>query len=96
MFRGEVVPNLSRQGRIARDCSWILRSAEKEITSFYGAVWELYGKEQAQKAALDWIEVMEATTTPPDETIAYWRRVTILAADRLASRICHPASVCAP
>ncbi len=73
----------------SQDCLETLKNAEKEISSFYRAVLELHGKQQAQDAARDWIELMEAMTSPIDETIRYWRRVTIIAADRLASRICH-------
>ncbi len=78
-----------REIHSSQDCLKTLKNAEKELSSFYRAVLELHGKEQAQKAARDWIEFLEAMTSPVDETIRYWRRVTILAADRLASRICH-------
>ncbi len=78
-----------REIHTSQDCLETLKNAEREISSFYRAVLELHGKQQAQKAARDWIELMEAMTSPMDATIRYWRRVTILAADRLASRICH-------
>jgi hypothetical protein len=69
----------------------ILRSAEREISSFYQAVLRTYGATQAREAAEDWLESMDHAAAPPDDTIRYWRQVTIAAADRLATRICNVA-----
>ncbi len=90
MLRKRIVGDIPPLGLPVLDCFQVLKSAEREIASFHRAVSELYGSEMAQKAVLDWLEVMEGMTIPPDDTIAYWRRVTIFAADRLAIRICQP------
>jgi len=69
----------------------VLRSAEREISSFYQAVLRTYGVTQARVAAEDWLELMEHSETPTGDPVRYWRRVTITAADRLATRICNLA-----
>ncbi len=70
------------------DLALILINAKREIGSFYQAVLKTYGAAEARAAAMDWLDIMESLETLPDKTIRYWRRVTILAADRLATRIC--------
>ena len=86
MLKRMALPNESQP---VTDCLEILKNAGQELSSFYQAVAELYGKDQARIAALDWISVIEAMALPIDEAILYCRRVTILAAARLASRTCH-------
>jgi hypothetical protein len=60
--------------------------AERELSAFFTAVTELYGPEQAQASAEDWLRELMATDglpTSPRE----WRTVTIAAAAQLASRL---------
>lgn len=66
----------------------ILANAEREIGSFYQAVLLGYGADEANTAMKDWLDIAGHLEPLPDEPIRYWRQVTILAADRLASRIC--------
>ncbi|MBV9766417.1 MAG: hypothetical protein JOZ48_16335 [Acidobacteriaceae bacterium] len=51
------------------------------------AVTELYGPEQARIAAEDWIYRFESTDEPFEFTTGEWRRITIAAASRLATRV---------
>lgn len=61
--------------------------AEREMSAFIGAVKELFGPEQAQGSAQDWLEESELMDSPPRSTARDWRAVTVAASARLASRI---------
>jgi hypothetical protein len=71
--------------------AWIIThlflAAERELASFYGAIERKYGPEEARKAADDWIDEVETMEWPLDGVLPNWRRVTIVAADRLAYRV---------
>jgi hypothetical protein len=64
----------------------LLASAQRELSAFITAVNELFGAEQARRAAEDWIEVSAGTDEPIEAPVIYWCRVTIAAAARLAGR----------
>jgi hypothetical protein len=70
--------------------SGLLPGAEKELTAFLYAVQKLSGSEQARQAGDDWIEGLEVMFWPAGEGTPEWRRITIAAATRLASRINVP------
>ncbi len=59
--------------------------AEQELASFHHAVAELYGSEEANRAAADWLSAFESTPGQPD-TFS-WTRITQSASSRLASRL---------
>lgn len=61
--------------------------AERELSSFIGAVGELFGPEQAQLSADDWLDESELMDSPPLSTSRDWRAVTIAASARLANRL---------
>ena len=63
-----------------------LLSAEKELSAFFAAVHQLFGAEQAQKAAENWIEELEMLDWSSEVSAIDWRRVTIAAAARFVSR----------
>jgi hypothetical protein len=65
----------------------LLRTAERELAAFYTAVVGRYGPEEVRRAAYDWIEEMETMDWPVDSAVPNWRRVSIVAANRLASRV---------
>jgi hypothetical protein len=56
--------------------------AERELASFIGAVTELFGPEQGQFSADDWLEESELTDSPPRSTSRDWRGVTVAASAR--------------
>jgi hypothetical protein len=62
-------------------------TAERELAAFYTAVVGRYGPGEAKRAACDWIEEMETMDWPLDGVDPNWRQVSIVAADRLASRV---------
>jgi hypothetical protein len=62
-----------------------LASAERELSAFVTAVHQLFGAEQAWRAADSWIEELERDW-PSEAPVIDWRKVTIAAAGRLADR----------
>ena len=63
-----------------------LALAERALSAFVTAVYQLFGAEQASRAADSWIEVLERTDWPSEAPVIDWRKVTIAAAGRLADR----------
>jgi hypothetical protein len=61
--------------------------AAHELSAFIGAVSQLYGPEQAQASAQDWLEALDVMGSPPLSTARDWRAVTVAASARLATRI---------
>ena len=61
--------------------------AERELSAFIAAVTKLYGPEQANLAAEDWLEESEVMDSPPRSEERDWRAVTIAASARLANRV---------
>ena len=60
--------------------------AERELSAFLSAVTELYGPEQAEASAEDWLRELMASNGLPAST-REWRALTIAAAARLASQV---------
>ncbi len=69
-----------------RSIAPLLASAEKELSAFVAAVRQLFGAEQAQKAAGNWIEEFEKTDWSSEASVIDWRGVTIAAAARFVGR----------
>ena len=67
-------------------CMEQTRMAEHELSAFIGAVKELFGPDQAQLSAVDWLDELELMDIPLGSTRRDWRAVTIAAAARLANR----------
>jgi|HubBroStandDraft_6_1064221.scaffolds.fasta_scaffold218129_2 hypothetical protein len=65
----------------------LMSMAETELAAFTGVVTDLFGSEQAQQSAEDWVEEFELMEWPDDEAIPEWRSVTIAASARLAGRV---------
>ncbi len=62
----------------------LLVEAERQLAAFHQAVLSLHGAEEAQKASADWLHELE--TALYNEPI-HWRRISLVAADRLALRL---------
>jgi hypothetical protein len=63
-----------------------LALAERELSAFITAIHQLFGAEQASRAADSWIEELERTDWPSEAPVIDWRKVTIAAAGRLVER----------
>ena len=70
-----------------------MQLAERELSSFIAAVTQLYGRQQAEFAAQDWLDESDLMDSPPRSEERDWRAVTIAASARLADRVnAKPAS----
>ena len=67
-------------------CARLIRAAERELGAFMSVVAELHGPSQARIAAEDWIDALESAKEPFGFTAGEWRKITIVAAGRLAIR----------
>ena len=65
----------------------LISIAERELAAFMSAVSELYGPVQASMAADDWIHAFESAGEPFEFTSVECRKITIVAASRLATRL---------
>jgi hypothetical protein len=61
--------------------------AERELSAFIRAVTELFGREEAELSAEDWLDESELMDSPPVSTSRNWRAVTIAASAKLANRL---------
>jgi hypothetical protein len=67
-------------------CSDLLSMAERELAAFVNAVTELFGSEQAELSAKDWMHELMAIAGLPAST-REWRSITHTVSARLASRV---------
>jgi len=63
-----------------------MKSAELELAAFFNAVKHLFGREQAELSAEDWLHELAEIDGPPSSTHV-WRLVTVKASTRLATRV---------
>ena len=68
-------------------CKQQTQMAEREFSAFISAVNELFGPEQAQLSAVDWLDELELMNSQTGSTNRHWRAVTIAASARLANRL---------
>lgn len=61
--------------------------AERELTSFAGAVREMFGAAQEEQAIKDWMQQLQSMNSPSTNNVD-WRQLSIAAAARLANRVC--------
>ena len=64
----------------------LMTMAERELSAFVTAVTELFGSEQAEASAEDWLRALMASNDLPAST-REWRTLTVTAAAQLASRV---------
>ena len=67
-------------------CGDLMTMAERELSAFFNAVNELFGSEQAEISAEDWLhELMERSVLLA--STRQWRLLTVKVMARLASRV---------
>ena len=67
-------------------CADIMTMAEQELSAYFNAVTDLFGSDQAELSAEDWLhEVNEAAELPA--STREWRLITARVSTRLASRV---------
>lgn len=67
-------------------CTDSAKMAERELSAFFTAITELYGPEQAELSAEEWLREISAMNTLPSSTHE-WRRITLNVSTRVASRV---------
>jgi len=68
------------------DCADFMTMAEQELASFFSAVTELLGSEEAEQSADDWLHELIKIDGLPAST-REWRLITARASTRLANRV---------
>jgi len=67
-------------------CIDLMTTAERELSAFFTAVTELFGSEQAQLSAEDWLhELIKIDGLPT--SAREWRLISAKVSTRLASRV---------
>jgi hypothetical protein len=67
----------------------LMKSAEQELAAFFNAVKQLFGREQAELSAEDWMDEL-AEMDGLSSSIRDWRLITVKASARLATRVNAP------
>lgn len=68
------------------NCADLMSMAGQELAAFFCAVTELFGSEQAELSAEDWLHELAAINGLPAST-REWRRITLNVSTRLATRV---------
>jgi hypothetical protein len=63
-----------------------VKAAEQELAAFFNAVKQLFGREQAELSAEDWLHELAEIDGLPSST-RDWRLITVKASTRLATRV---------
>ena len=67
-------------------CADLITMAERELSVFFNAISQLFGPEQAELSAEDWLQELVEIDGLPAST-REWRSITVKASTRLASRV---------
>ena len=67
-------------------CTDLATLAERELSAFFNTVIQLFGSEQAELSAEDWLQELTEIDELPTST-REWRLITAKASTRLASRV---------
>jgi alkylhydroperoxidase/carboxymuconolactone decarboxylase family protein YurZ len=67
-------------------CPDPMTMAERELSAFFNAIAQLFGEQQAEISANEWLEELMETDGLPSST-RDWRLITMKASTRLASRV---------
>jgi hypothetical protein len=72
-------------------CDDLMAMAERELAAFFNAVAELFGLEQAEISAENWLHELTTMHDLP-ASICEWRQLTVKVSARLASRVNAPCT----
>lgn len=67
-------------------CAGLATMAERELSAFFRAVTQLFGSEQAELSAKDWLHELNESDTLPGSA-REWRWITAKVSSRLARRV---------
>ncbi len=78
------------------NCGELAATAERELAAFFHAITDLFGSEQAEISAQDWLDELMAiddlATNDPLASAGQWRLVTLKVLSRLAGRVSAAAT----
>lgn len=80
-----LVSFVSRKNLNSRSAG-VMKTAEQELAAFFNAVKQLFGKEQAELSAEDWLNEL-AKIDGLHSSTRDWRLITVKASARLAARV---------
>lgn len=75
-------------------CAELLSMAQRELAAFFRAVAELFGPQQAELAADDWLHEVTASSSLP-ASAREWRLITARVIAQLADRFSNPPAILA-
>lgn len=67
-------------------CADLTRRAERELSAYVSAVTQLFGSEQAELSAEDWLQELTESDALPNSA-REWQSITARVSARLASRV---------
>jgi hypothetical protein len=67
-------------------CADFMTMAERELSALFNAVSQLFGSEQAERSAEEWLHELSEIEGLPSST-SEWRSITARVLRRLASRV---------
>jgi hypothetical protein len=68
-------------------CTDFITMAERELSALFNAITQLFGPEEAEFSAEDWLQHLIEIDGLPAST-REWRLITVKISTRLASRVC--------
>lgn len=68
------------------ECSDVMTMAERELSAFFSAVKEMFGGEEAELSAEEWLREVNETADLPGSS-QEWRSITTKVLARLAGRL---------
>jgi hypothetical protein len=68
------------------DCTDLTAMAERELSAFFSAITQMFGSEQAELSADDWLQEVNDIAALP-ASAREWRLITAKVSTRLASRV---------
>lgn len=71
-------------------CAEFTTMAERELSAFFHAVRQLFGSEQAERSAEDWLHELSEVDGLPS-SMREWRSITVKVLSRLVSQLKAPA-----
>jgi hypothetical protein len=80
--RGRYEPSIDSNA----GCADLMTMAERELSAFFRSVTELFGSEQAELSAEDWLQELTGIDSLPASP-REWRSITAKASTRLAGRV---------
>jgi hypothetical protein len=73
-------------------CAELINMAQRELAALFRTVTELFGAEQAELSAEDWLQELQAASTLPTST-RQWRLITAKVITQLANRCSQATAI---